>query len=154
MKHQTIEENKNYTKEEIKKFKSEALIMLEFENKNLLKKIEDFGSELEPLFNNNNIVKKELLEEIKSCFNKTLYDKINNNINNFKEKVIIKQNKNEIFNNINYIINNINKFKVNTNDFFSLNEKDINDDFFVLFDDTTILLLSIYHLNKILYDNI
>lgn len=154
MKSNIIEENKEYTKEEIKIFKEEAKNLLKFENNNFLEVINNFKTSLIPLFDNNKIKNKELLEEMSSVININLYKKIEININNFNEKIIIKQYKNEIFHNINYIIENINKFKLLVKDFFYLNEEEINDEFFEFFDNIIILLLSIYHLNKMLYDNI
>ena len=154
MKSKTIEENKEYTKEELLIFKNEAKLLLKFENDNFLNLTNNFKKTLEPLFNNKEIKNKELLEELFSIINKNLYDKVNININNFNEKIILPQYKNEIFVNINYLIENINKFKVLVKDFFYLNEEKIEDEFFDLFDEVTTLLLSLYHLNKILYDNI
>lgn len=154
MKIDTIIENQDCSKEDLKKYKLEALKMLDYEINNLIKLFNKINKDFEPLFNNNEIKKKELLEEIKSCINQNLIDKCNTNIKNFKEKVIVKQDKNEIINNINFFVDNITKFKMNTKDFFNLNDEVIDNEFFDLFDEITILLLSIYHLNKMLYDNI
>lgn len=154
MKSNIIEENSKYSKQELEKFKEEAKNLLKFENKNFLDIVNNFKTTIIPLFNNENIKNKELLEEMSSVININLYNKINTNIKNFDEKVLVKRDKKEIFNNINTLIENINKLKILIKDFFYLNEKDINDEFFEFFDNIIIILLSIFHLNKMLYDNI
>ncbi len=154
MKSNIIEENSKYSKQELEKFKEEAKNLLKFENKNFLDIVNNFKTTIIPLFNNENIKNKELLEEMSSVININLYNKINTNIKNFDEKVLVKRDKKEIFNNINTLIENINKLKILVKDFFYLNEKDINDEFFEFFDNIIIILLSIFHLNKMLYDNI
>ena len=154
MKSNIIEENSKYSKQELEKFKVEAKNLLKFENKNFLDIVNNFKTTIIPLFNNENIKNKELLEEMSSVININLYNKINTNIKNFDEKVLVKRDKKEIFNNINTLIENINKLKILIKDFFYLNEKDINDEFFEFFDNIIIILLSIFHLNKMLYDNI
>lgn len=154
MKSNIIEENSKYSKQELEKFKEEAKNLLKFENKNFLDIVNNFKTTIIPLFNNENIKNKELLEEMSSVININLYNKINTNIKNFDEKVLVKRDKKEVLNNINTLIENINKLKILVKDFFYLNEKDINDEFFEFFDNIIIILLSIFHLNKMLYDNI